>query len=115
MRADRRARLAELLPQHGDALLLLGGSNVKYATGAKVLSADAGRASKWRNVALLVDGDPVPHLWTWQPEGVPEDHPADHLHEGVDLTTEEGALALALVLNPGREEIGSLWGDDYLE
>ena len=27
----------------------------------------------------------------------------------------KGALALALVLNPGREEIGSLWGDDYLE
>ncbi len=94
MRADRRAKLAGLLPQHGDALVLLGGTSARYATGARVLTADAGRAQKWRNVAVLLDGDPMPHLWTWQPEGVPEDHPADHLHDGLDLARPEGATAL---------------------
>ncbi len=98
LRADRRGKLAETLPQHGDALVLLGGSNVRYATGARVVAADAGRAQKWRNVAVLVDGDPVPHLWTWQPEGVPADHPADHVHAGLDLTTDEGAAALVSFL-----------------
>ena len=94
MRADRRRQLAELVPVHGDALVLLGGTNVRYATGAKVLTADPARAQRWRNVAVLLDGDPVPHLWTWQPEGVPEDHPFDHVHEGLDVTTVEGATAL---------------------
>ncbi|MET0148681.1 MAG: Xaa-Pro peptidase family protein [Acidimicrobiales bacterium] len=98
MRADRRQKLAEALPQHGQALVLLGVSNVKYATGARVLAADYGRSARWRNVAVLVDGDPVPHLWTWQPEGVPADHPADHLHDGLDLTTDDGATALVSFL-----------------
>jgi Xaa-Pro aminopeptidase len=94
LRADRRRKLAEALPPHGDVLVLLGVSNVKYATGARVVAADYGRSAKWRNVAVLVDGDPMPHLWTWQPEGVPDDHPADHLHDGLDLTTDEGAAGL---------------------
>ena len=94
MRADRRRKLADALPQHASALVLLGGTNVRYATGARVTVADAGRAQKWRNVAVLLDGDPVPHLWTWQPGGVPDDHPADHVHDGLDLTTDEGARGL---------------------
>jgi Xaa-Pro aminopeptidase len=94
MRSDRRQKLVDALPDHAEALVLLGGSNARYATGARVVAADPARAQRWRNVAVLVDGDPVPHLWTWQPEGVPGDHPADHLHDGLDLTTDEGALAL---------------------
>jgi Xaa-Pro aminopeptidase len=47
---------------------------------------------------VLLHGDPVPHLWTWLPEGVPDDHPADHLHAGLDLTTDEGAAALLAFL-----------------
>ena len=57
-----------------------------------------GATAKWRNVAVLIDGDPVPHLWTWQPEGVPDDLPADHVHDGLDLTTDEGATALVSFL-----------------
>jgi Xaa-Pro dipeptidase len=98
LRVDRQRKLAEALPQHGQALVLLGVSNVKYATGARVVAADYGRTAKWRNVAVLIDGDPVPHLWTWQPEGVPDDHPADHVHDGLDLTTDEGATALVSFL-----------------
>jgi Xaa-Pro aminopeptidase len=94
LRADRRRKLAGLLPDHGRAMVLLGEANVRYATGARVLAADAGRAAKWRNVAVLVEGDPVPHLWSWQPDGVPDEHPADHLHDGFDLTADEGATAL---------------------
>jgi len=94
LRVDRQRKLAEALPEHGQALVLLGVSNVKYATGARVVAADYGRTAKWRNVAILIDGDPVPHLWTWQPEGVPGDHPADHVHDGLDLTTDDGAMAL---------------------
>jgi Xaa-Pro dipeptidase len=94
LRADRRAKLAGRLPQHGEAVVLLGVSNVRYATGARVLSADTGRTVAWRNVAVLVEGDPVPHLWTWQPEGVPDDHPPDHLHAGLGLESDEGARAL---------------------
>ena len=94
LRADRRTKLADRLPTHGQAMVLLGVSNVRYATGARILAADAGRTAAWRNVAVLVDGDPVPHLWTWQPEGVPADHPADHLHPGIDPETDDGAAAL---------------------
>src|SRR3954454_9606425 len=94
LRADRRTNLAELLPQHGNVLVLLGVSNVRYATGARVVAADAGRTVAWRNVAALVEGDPVPHLWTWQPDGVPSDHPADHLHPGLELETDKGATSL---------------------
>jgi Xaa-Pro aminopeptidase len=41
-----------------------------------------------------VDGDPVPHLFTSQPEGVPADHPRDHVHERLDLESDAGASAL---------------------
>jgi Xaa-Pro dipeptidase len=98
LRTDRRATLARLLPEHGRTLVLLGVSNVSYATGARTVAADAGRTSTWRNVAVLVGGDDVPHLWTWQPEGVPSEHPADHVHDGVDLESDEGAAAFLSML-----------------
>ena len=106
LRVDRQRKLAEALPQHGQALVLLGVSNVKYATGARVVAADYGRTAKWRNVAVLIDGDPVPHLWTWQPEGVPDDLLPDHVHDGLDLTTDEGAAALVSFLaDVGRRHL----------
>ena len=37
---------------------------------------------------------PVPHLFTHTPEGVPADHPADHVHPGLDLESDAGAAAL---------------------
>jgi len=92
MRAARRARLAEETARQGvEALLLLGGANVSYATGAAVMSADAGRSALQRPVAVIVAGDPWPHLFTAFREGVPPDHPADHVHAGLWL--EAAALA----------------------
>jgi Xaa-Pro dipeptidase len=81
MRHDRYARLqAELANQGLDALLLLGGSNVEYASGARVLTADAGRAAFFRTVAFVARDDPFPHLFAAYPDGVPEELPADHVH-----------------------------------
>ncbi len=98
MRRERHARLVTAMRDAGlDALLLLGQSNVGYATGARVPAADQGRAMHRRSVALVAaDGSP-PHLWTWHPEGAPPELPAAHVHAG-----------LALDLDPG---VGSLLDD----
>ncbi|HSS10843.1 MAG TPA: Xaa-Pro peptidase family protein [Acidimicrobiales bacterium] len=94
MRRERYARLqAQLAAQGLDAILLLGGSHVEYATGAPVLTADAGRAALFRTVAYVVRDDPFPHLFAAYPEGVPEEVPADHVHP--PLYPELGAGAIA--------------------
>jgi Xaa-Pro dipeptidase len=94
MRRDRYARLQEQLAAQGlDALLLLGGSNVEYATGAPVLTADAGRAALFRTVAYVVRDDPFPHLFAAYPEGVPEEVPADHVHPPLYPELDAGAIA----------------------
>src|SRR3954454_21068849 len=88
MRADRRAKLGTAFAQKDAvAAVLLGTTNARWATGARVVAADQGRAARTRNVAVVVAGDPMPHLFTHTPDGVPTDHPADHLHPGVDLET----------------------------
>lgn len=119
LRTERQAKLAALLPDHGEALVLLGVSNVEYATGARVPAADAGRTAALRNVAVLFDGDPVPHLFTWVPEGVPAAHPADHLHPGLALETDEGAGSLldfvgqaAVVLDEWTMPLWRAWRGD---
>src|SRR5205807_4549790 len=52
------------------------------------------RAARTRNVVVVVAGDAVPHLFTHTPEGVPPEHPADHVHPGVDLEVDAGAAEL---------------------
>jgi Xaa-Pro dipeptidase len=74
-------------------LVLLSTSGVAYATGAEIPGDDPGRASLFRPVAVVVKGDPVPHLYTMFADGAPEDLPDDHLHgalfpdldDGIDL------------------------------
>jgi Xaa-Pro aminopeptidase len=81
MRRDRYARVQTELNTRGlDGLLLLGGSNVEYATGARVLTADAGRAAMFRTVAYVARDDPFPHVFAPYPEGLPPELPADHAH-----------------------------------
>jgi Xaa-Pro aminopeptidase len=81
MRRDRYARVQAELNNRGlDGLLLLGESNVEYATGARVLTADAGRAAMFRTVAYVERDDPFPHLFAAYPEGLPPELPADHVH-----------------------------------
>ena len=95
LRAERHAKLADALAQQDAAVaVLLGATNVRWATGARVVAADQGRGARFRNVAVVVAGDPVPHLFTHTPEGVPADHPDDHVHTGLDLEGDAGATGL---------------------
>jgi Xaa-Pro dipeptidase len=100
MRAERHRRLQQQLDAQGlDGLVLLGSSGVAYATGLEIPGDDPGRASLFRPVAVVVRGDPVPHLYTLFTDGAPDDLPDDHLHgplfpdleDGIDLF--EKALA----------------------
>jgi Xaa-Pro aminopeptidase len=43
---------------------------------------------------VAVAGDAAPHLFTHTREGVPADHPAHHVHPGLDLETDAGVGAL---------------------
>jgi Xaa-Pro aminopeptidase len=95
MRHDRQQKLVDALTDtDAAAVVLLGTTNVRWATGARVVAADQGRSARFRNVAVLTAGDTVPHLFTHFPEGAPPEHPADHLHPGLDTETGAGAEAL---------------------
>lgn len=91
MRAERQRRLqVELEAQGLDGLVLLGSSGVAYATGSEVPGDDPGRASLFRPVAVVVKGDPAPHLYTMFPDGAPDDLPGDHLHGPLFPDLEDG-------------------------
>jgi Xaa-Pro aminopeptidase len=115
MRADRRAKLADALVRtDAAAAVLLGTTNVRWTTGARVVAADHGRAARVRNVAVAVSGDPVPHLFSHTPEGVPVDHPADHVHPGLDLERDAGAAALVeFVADRLGDSVGRVLLDEW--
>ena len=95
MRRERHARLQGLLEEQGiDALLLLGGSAVLYATGAVSPGADSARAFFMRPVGLVVRGAEWPHLFTPYPEGAPPELPAGHVHPAAFPEIDEGIPAL---------------------
>lgn len=94
MRHDRFGRLQQQLDAQGvDGLVLLGSSSVAYATGAAAPAADGDRAALFRPVAVVVNGDTAPHLYTMHADGAPPDLPDGHLHgplfpdldDGMDL------------------------------
>jgi Xaa-Pro aminopeptidase len=94
MQRDRWAKLREVMGAQGvDALVLLGNSNVSYATGAGWALSDPGRANVERPVAVVTAGGEPPHLFTPFPEwaagelGLPE----DHVHGPAYLEFDEGA------------------------
>jgi Xaa-Pro aminopeptidase len=77
-----------------DALLLLGNSNVSYATGVTWPLADAGRAHIERPVALVIVGDDMPHLFTpFAPHSTELGLDEDHLHGPAYLDLDEGVEA----------------------
>jgi Xaa-Pro aminopeptidase len=92
MRRDRTARLqASLAAADVDALVLLGSSNVTYATGASWPLSDAGRANVEQPVAVVVAGDDSPHLFTpFAEDALGLDLGDDHLHGPVYLDLDEG-------------------------
>jgi Xaa-Pro dipeptidase len=99
MRAERHARLqAHLAAQGLDGLLLLGSGNVAYATGAAAPGADSARASLLRPVAVVVTGDPAPHLFTPYPEGAPPELAPERVHGPLWPDLDEGADLVARAL-----------------
>lgn len=99
MRAERQDRLQDQLGQQGvDGLVLLGSSDVAYATGAAAPGEDSPRAGLFRPVAVVVRGDAAPHLFTPFPDGAPPELPADHLHPPLFPELDDGIDAMGAAL-----------------
>ncbi len=100
---DRVAKLRGAMQANGvDSLVLLGQSNVVYATGARAPAADSSLAAHRRMVAIVEAGDASPHLYTSFPDGVPGDLPVDHVHDGLLVETDAGAAELVVRWPRGR-------------
>jgi len=116
MRAERRKKLTAAMREQGtEALVLLGESNVRYATGAAVQAADQARAHLQRPVAVVkADGSP-PHLFTAFLEGVPDDLRADHVHDALPVEhPADGTVALGTILDAlGGRPQGTVAFDEY--
>ncbi len=101
MQRDRMARVRGLMHEQGlDALILLGNTNVVYATGAIWPLADSGRANFELPVAVVLADDEWPHLFS---PVRPDDRlrtqwPSDHLHGPVYLDFDEGVQLFAVAL-----------------
>jgi Xaa-Pro aminopeptidase len=98
-----------------DALVLLGNTNVIYATGATWPLADSGRANFEQPVAVVLADDEVPHLFSALIGGEADapDLPADHLHPPAFLDFDEGvgqfASRLAALTAPGARIAVDEW------
>jgi len=91
LRRDRIERVRSTMRAQGlDALVLIGNTNVVYATGATWPLGDPGRANFEQPVAVLLADDEWPHLFTPLPDvtGLP----ADHVHGPVYLDLDEGVV-----------------------
>jgi Xaa-Pro dipeptidase len=98
MQRDRRSRLRQAMTDQGvDALVLLGNSNVSYATGARWALSDPGRANVERPVAVVTADDQLPHLFTTfgQLGALDLGLPDDHVHAPVYPELDEGAESFA--------------------
>ena len=106
MRADRLARVRANMAASGlDAIVLLGNTNVVYATGATWPLGDPGRANFEQPVAVVLADDEWPHLFT--PLADDTGLPADHVHGPVYLDLDEGVRRfeseLAALVAPGAK------------
>jgi Xaa-Pro aminopeptidase len=96
MRRDRAARVrAEMREQGIDVAVLLGNTNVVYATGAIWPLADSGRVSFEQPVAVILADDEQPHLFSpiRSDDRLRADLPEDHLHGPAHLDFDEGVDA----------------------
>jgi len=101
MQRDRGERLRAIMADQGvDALVLLGNANVAYASGVRWPLSDPGRANVERPVAVVVGGDPRPHVFTAYDDDAFDglDLPDDHRHGPVYLDFDEGAETFAAAL-----------------
>ncbi|MEX2293858.1 MAG: M24 family metallopeptidase [Acidimicrobiales bacterium] len=101
MQRQRGERLRGLMGAQGlDALVLLGNTNVAYATGAVWPLADGGRTNFEQPVAVVLADDPTPHLFSpvREDDRLRAELPADHLHGPVYLDFDEGVEHFAAQL-----------------
>lgn len=101
LRRDVSARLHTAMSEQGvDALVLLGNSNVMYATGISWPLADAGLSHVERPVAVVLADDEHPHLYLPSREGAAMESgvPDDHLHGPVYLEFDEGVEQFGKIL-----------------
>jgi Xaa-Pro aminopeptidase len=116
MQRDRWAKVQEAMAQQDvGAMVLLGNSNVSYATGASWPLSDPGRANIELPVAVVVAGDAHPHLFSAFPELAREELglPADHVHGPVYPDFDEGAEAFSRVLAELVPDEGRLALDEF--
>ena len=102
MQRERMSRLRSLMAEQGmDALVLLGNTNVVYATGAIWPLADSGRTNFEQPVAVVLADDEWPHLFSplRVDDGLAAAIPEDHLHGPVYLDFDEGVSAFAAALS----------------
>ncbi len=101
MQRQRVDRVRALMREQGiDALILLGNTNVVYATGAIWPLADSGRANVDQPVAVVLADDESPHLFA-RVGGDAErlvELADDHVHAPVFLDFDEGVQLFASVL-----------------
>jgi len=98
MRRDRMQRIRAAMGEQGiDALVLVGNTNVVYATGVIWPLADAGRVIFERPVAVVLADDDTPHLFSplHADDRLREILPADHLHGPAHLEFDEGVELFA--------------------
>ena len=104
----RHDRLVDAMRDQGlDVLLLLGQTNVLYATGARLPSRDQSEALHRRAAAVVTADGAPPVVWTWLPESVPDTLGAD-VRRGLELEWDEGAARLAASLPSGRLAVDDL-------
>jgi Xaa-Pro aminopeptidase len=98
MHRERTQRVRAVLQEQGfDALVLLGNTNVAYATGAIWPFGDSGRANFEQPVAVVLADDEQPHLFSplREDEQLRSELPPDHLHGPVFLDFDEGVQGFA--------------------
>jgi Xaa-Pro dipeptidase len=98
MHRDRGHRIRAAMREQGiDALVLLGNTNVIYATGAVWPLADSGRANFEQPVAVVLVDDQWPHLFSpvQEDDRLRVDLPSDHVHGPVYLDFDEGVELFA--------------------
>jgi Xaa-Pro aminopeptidase len=98
MHRDRAERIRTLMREQGiDALVLLGNTNVVYATGAIWPLSDSGRANFEQPVAVVLAQDEWPHLFSpvQEDDRLRLELPADHVHGPVYLDFDEGVQLFA--------------------
>ena len=101
MRRERTERVRSIMQAQGiDALVLLGNTNVIYATGAVWPLADSGRTHFEQPVAVVLADDEFPHIWSpvHDDERLRSELPTDHQHGPVYLDFDEGVAVFAAQL-----------------